>query len=322
MKQFLLTILLLSLFFAFAGSVQAQINTIVDFPDLPGAPDPTSGIPQLIKYIFIFSLGIVGLIGMVAILMGGFSYVTSAGNPQKAADGKNQILSALLGLLLILGSWVLLNLINPDLLKLGVKKELGGIKYWGATGGESVSISGLDGVCRLVGASWDKEKINAGGSATFTLVASKECGIEIQAENFFKKTELFLEHENPGLYADAKALTIKDTCGSGFLSPSELSCNVCVNIASLTRKKTGNNIEFSYLYTFNKKCIPGGGINTARCYRGDSEILICNFNKSEEETFYLKGEITTGDQSGTQKQRVPKLEIKVRDLNKDNTCCR
>ena len=123
MKQFLLTILLLSLFFTFAGSIQAKVDTIVDFPDLPGAPDPTSGLPQFIKYVFVFSLGIVGLAGMVGIIYGAFGYVTSAGNPQKAADGKNQILSALLGLLLILGSWVLLNIINPDLLKLGITSE-------------------------------------------------------------------------------------------------------------------------------------------------------------------------------------------------------
>lgn len=133
MKKILLTILLLSLFFAITGSIQAaegDYPTIVqDYPLLKACEnDPDGcrpgeagfGLPQFIKYIFIFSLGIVGIIGLLALIIAAFDYVMSAGNPEKAKQGKDKIVSALLGLLLLLASWVLLNLINPDLLTLGV----------------------------------------------------------------------------------------------------------------------------------------------------------------------------------------------------------
>lgn len=130
MRKILLTILLISLFFTITDFVHAQENypTIIqDYPRLQACDsDPDGcrpgeegfGFPQFIKYLFIFALGSVGIIGLLAIIMGAFGYVMSVGNPQKAADAKSQILSALLGLLLLLGSWILLNMINPDLLRL------------------------------------------------------------------------------------------------------------------------------------------------------------------------------------------------------------
>lgn len=128
MKKCLAIIFLVIILFALANSSQA-VTIVKDYPEIRGAVRPGEAgqgqeLPQFIKYIFMFSLGIVGLVGMVAVIMGGFDYVTSSGNPQKAAEGKNKIVSALLGLLLLLGSWILLNLVNPDLLRLGITGEI------------------------------------------------------------------------------------------------------------------------------------------------------------------------------------------------------
>lgn len=133
MKKYLLIIILVFIFlFSLAGNTQAQEKnypTIVQsYPELPACENNANckpgqagfGLPQFIKYIFIFSLGAVGLIGFTAVILAGFSYTTSAGNPQKAAHAKDQMLSALLGMLLLLGSYVILNMVNPDLLKLKV----------------------------------------------------------------------------------------------------------------------------------------------------------------------------------------------------------
>ncbi len=134
MKHYFLIILLFSIIlFGSAGFVLAQEKgypTIIeDYPELPACEGNSKcrpgeagfGLPQLIKYIFTFSLGIVGITGLLAIIIAAFGYVTSVGDPQKAADAKDRIISALLGLLLLLGSYILLNIINPDLLKLGVE---------------------------------------------------------------------------------------------------------------------------------------------------------------------------------------------------------
>lgn len=130
MKKFLLLILLpLFLIFIVGSFVQAADQPyptiITDYPDLPACENNAEchpgqagfGLPQFVKYIFIFAIGGVGVVGFIAIIFAAFSLITSAGNPQKAADSKDKIVSALLGILLLLGSVILLNLINPDLLK-------------------------------------------------------------------------------------------------------------------------------------------------------------------------------------------------------------
>ncbi len=125
MKKILIITILFLLFVGF--SAQAYETIIEDYPELPACEhgdckpgDEDFGLPQFIKYIFIFSLGIVGITGFLAMIIAGFELVTATGNPQKAAQAKERITSALLGLLLLLGSWLILHYINPDLLKLGI----------------------------------------------------------------------------------------------------------------------------------------------------------------------------------------------------------
>ena len=66
----------------------------------------------LIKLFF----GICGVLAVVMIVMGGIEYMTSELISSKEA-GKETIRNALLGLLLALGAYLILNTINPDLLK-------------------------------------------------------------------------------------------------------------------------------------------------------------------------------------------------------------
>ncbi len=68
---------------------------------------------EYIRALYIWGLGIVGAVAVTSIAIGGFLYMTN-----QVQKGKDYILSALLGLLLLLGSWLLLNTINPDLAKL------------------------------------------------------------------------------------------------------------------------------------------------------------------------------------------------------------
>src|SRR5680860_5699 len=53
-------------------------------------------------------------LAVLQIVLGGFGYITSATGAGKG-DGKKKINDALLGLLIILLSWLVLNAINPDL---------------------------------------------------------------------------------------------------------------------------------------------------------------------------------------------------------------
>jgi hypothetical protein len=82
----------------------------------------TTCIPVLSVYIvaiYNFALTAIGVIALGALVYGGFRYVASAGNPTALSDAKDQMSSALLGLILLFCSWLILNTINPELVLLG-----------------------------------------------------------------------------------------------------------------------------------------------------------------------------------------------------------
>jgi len=73
---------------------------------------------ELVSMIFGFLLMVAGLAAFVMIVWGGVNYLTSAGDPSRTGDAKNQIFSAVLGLIIMLASWMILNTINPQLVEL------------------------------------------------------------------------------------------------------------------------------------------------------------------------------------------------------------
>ncbi len=80
-----------------------------------------SSVPELIKYIYTFALGICGIAALISIVYGAAQYTFSAGDSSKAGDAKNRITQALLGIVTLLFAVLVLSLINPDLIKLGIK---------------------------------------------------------------------------------------------------------------------------------------------------------------------------------------------------------
>jgi len=72
-------------------------------------------LPVMIKYIYEWGIVLGGLAAFIALLMAGFQYLTSVGDPSKMKEAQSQIISAILGLILLLGSWLVLNTINPAL---------------------------------------------------------------------------------------------------------------------------------------------------------------------------------------------------------------
>lgn len=99
-------------------SISLAINLNLDYPAFGGF-DPNNeeqqDINQVIAWFYYFVVGISGFFAFFGLVMGGFTWLTSAGNPSKIADAKDQILAAILGLVLILATWVILQIINPEL---------------------------------------------------------------------------------------------------------------------------------------------------------------------------------------------------------------
>lgn len=75
------------------------------------------GVAQLSCFEVIFArfiqlaAALAGMILLVMLMWGGFMWMTSSGDPKKTEAARGAITSALLGLVLIVGSYVILNLI-------------------------------------------------------------------------------------------------------------------------------------------------------------------------------------------------------------------
>lgn len=66
--------------------------------------------------IYQTGIAIAGVLAVLMIVVGGVQYISSGISPSAKEDAKSRITSALLGLLLALISWIILNTINPTLL--------------------------------------------------------------------------------------------------------------------------------------------------------------------------------------------------------------
>jgi len=73
------------------------------------------GFPEYIKSIYNLFIGIVGFLAVIMIMAGGFQWLIAAGNAQKISGAKTTIISAIMGLVLALGSYSILSWVNPRL---------------------------------------------------------------------------------------------------------------------------------------------------------------------------------------------------------------
>lgn len=102
-----------------SGSAAAQVQLETGLPNIPGNRlDAGKELPQYINYLFIFGLGAITILALAQMMTGGIKYILAAGNVGEKADAKDTIQQALLGLGLLLASYLLLKTINPDLVNL------------------------------------------------------------------------------------------------------------------------------------------------------------------------------------------------------------
>jgi len=71
--------------------------------------------PHLVQYVYEWAIALGGLAAFIALVIAGFQYLTSVGNPAVMKEAMDRIKSASLGLVLLLSSWLILNTINPEL---------------------------------------------------------------------------------------------------------------------------------------------------------------------------------------------------------------
>lgn len=90
------------------------VDIVVTIPGSSDASDPGG----IVANVYQFSIMIGGVVGFGAVVYGGLKYSLAAGDPTKQSDARDQILQAFYGLILLLGVYLILNVIDPNLLNL------------------------------------------------------------------------------------------------------------------------------------------------------------------------------------------------------------
>ena len=108
------------LFLAFLGifCITSTVLALqVTWPPSPVGTNLTdeSQLPDMVKYFYEWGIALGGLAAFISLVMAGFQYLTSVGRPEVMGEAMDRIRSALFGLVLLLSSWLILNIINPRL---------------------------------------------------------------------------------------------------------------------------------------------------------------------------------------------------------------
>ena len=109
------------------GAIKTDIRPyVVSFPIpcrvIPGiggeCPSAVTTPAQYVTRLYQFGLMIAGFAAFASIVYGAIKYILSAGIVSMQQDAKDQITSAILGLILLLGAFLILFTINPELVNL------------------------------------------------------------------------------------------------------------------------------------------------------------------------------------------------------------
>lgn len=113
-KLKLTTLLLLTILWLAASSAWANGCSGSEIPTGIGCipTDPTALVLKILE----IAVGVAGGIALLSVLFGGFKVLTSGGNPDTINEGKSMITNAIAGLVLILFSVAILNIIGFDIL--------------------------------------------------------------------------------------------------------------------------------------------------------------------------------------------------------------
>ncbi len=121
---FLAIIFFAGAIFDFSFSAYAQ-NTYdyIQLESIPGFEDSGSDLKSFIESIYKFGIWTVGIAAVLMITIGGFMYLTSAGNTSKMDVAKKVVTDAIIGLVVALGAYLILYVINPDLIKINISMD-------------------------------------------------------------------------------------------------------------------------------------------------------------------------------------------------------
>ncbi len=95
--------------------ILAPVDSVAALPGyrcVEGQNCTTVGVNGLIQLVIGWLLGIAFGIAVLFLIVGGFWYITSAGNEETAEKGKNTAINAIIGIVIIVLSYVIINVVS------------------------------------------------------------------------------------------------------------------------------------------------------------------------------------------------------------------
>jgi hypothetical protein len=90
-----------------AGLSNGGLQALFGSGGLTGAQSVSQLIVEVINIMLIFA----GAVAIIFVIIGGYQYLTSGGNEESAEKGKKTLLNAIIGIVLIIMSFVIINVI-------------------------------------------------------------------------------------------------------------------------------------------------------------------------------------------------------------------
>lgn len=91
--------------------VQEGLNSIKDTYPVGVQADENVSVQSAAKIVIDWALYLAAIIAVIFIIVGGFYYITSAGNDTKAALGRKTLTNALIGLALVVLSYLIVQVV-------------------------------------------------------------------------------------------------------------------------------------------------------------------------------------------------------------------
>ncbi len=104
------------------GPQELEYELLEPLPSAHGPVTTTKDLSDYVIFMFQLLIGIAIGLAVIMIIVGGMEYITSE-LPGGKSDGKKRIMGALWGLALALGSYIILNTIDPDILNSDLRTE-------------------------------------------------------------------------------------------------------------------------------------------------------------------------------------------------------
>jgi hypothetical protein len=116
-KRILLLLSLCLFVFPVLAFAAANLN-YTPMEKIPGLTTNSGNFVTYVLAIYKFGIWTIGIAALLMIMIGGFMYIASAGNNASMEKAKGIIYDSVIGILMALTAWLLLYVINPELVKI------------------------------------------------------------------------------------------------------------------------------------------------------------------------------------------------------------